>query len=143
MHFFLTAAYSQTKASRTPVIGQFFGIWLNPGQTWEQKLRVDTPFASCNRLYIAFGKIIQVNGHFSIAFDGSTKHATDLIDRMRAVHPNADIFITVGGDNKLSSYGGAANDTEFAQHVLAFLLKYQLNGFDIDWENNLDKKNLI
>lgn len=131
-----------TSINAQPIIAQFFGIWLNSGQSWQQKFRTDTPLTHCNRLYIAFGKIIEVNGHFSIAFDGSVDHVQQLIARIKSINPTADIFLTVGGNGSASSYGGAANDPEFADNVAQFLSEYGFNGFDVDWENNLDRQNL-
>ena len=130
--------------SRTqPIIAQYFGIWAEQGQTWEQKFRSDTPFDKLTRLYISFGKIIKKeDGHFSINFDGSTDHVHALIDRIRAVNPHAEIFLTVGGNGNDDSFGGAANDDLFAMNVRDFLLSYGMNGFDIDWEEGLNKQAL-
>src|SRR3990167_4006062 len=143
--FFLTSipiifCYSTIYAQ--PIIAQYFGIWLNHGQKWSQKFRSDTPFDKLNRLYISFGKIVEIDGHFTIAFDGSADHVQALIARMKQQNPTADIFLTVGGDDGAQSYGGAANDPDFAQNVLQFLNEYGFNGFDIDWENNLNQTDL-
>jgi len=134
--FFYAIAYAQ------PIVGQFFGIWDNHNQHWQQKFRSDTPFDKLNRLYIAFGKIVKTNGHFTIAFDGSADHVQQLIERVQTQNPTADIFLTVGGDGGAQSYGGAANDPDFAENVLSFLNEYGFNGLDIDWENSLNQANL-
>jgi len=142
---FINPAYVQAQQTLNskPIVAQYFGIWVEKGQTWEQKFRIDTPFAKLNRLYIAFGKIIKVAGdHFSIEFDGDNRHAQAIIDRMRAVNPTAEIFISLGGDGSSNQFGGAAKDQKFAENVLNFLAKYGLNGLDIDWEIDLDKANL-
>ncbi|RDI48692.1 glycoside hydrolase family 18 protein [Aquicella lusitana] len=126
-----------------PIVAQFFGIWTERGQVWEQKFRTDTPFDKLNRLYIAFGKIIKTpEGHFSIAFDGQVEHVQDIIARMKSVNPDAELFLAVGGDGDKNSYGGAANDPQFAENVRQFLGRYGFNGFDIDWEMRLNKQDL-
>lgn len=138
----LAATFFYTSSHAQPIVAQYFGIWVNHGQSWQQKFRSDTPFDKLNRLYIAFGKIVDENGAFMIEFDGSTDHVQQLIARMKIQNPAADIFLTVGGDDGSQSYGGAANDPEFAQNVLQFLNEYGFNGFDIDWQNNLNESDL-
>lgn len=123
-----------------PIIAQYFGIWSGGG--WELKFRNDTPFNKLNRLYVAFGKIVQINGHFSIDFDGSLDHIQDIRNRMQQVNPNAEIILVVGGDGSAPSYGGAASDSEFATNVRDFLIQNGFNGLDVDWETNLDRANL-
>lgn len=140
--FIVVVLFCCTPVFAIPIVAQFFGIWLNYGQTWQQKFRTDTPFNKLNRLYIAFGKIVNTNGSFTIAFDGSVDYVQALIARMKQQNPTADIFLTVGGDDGGQSYGGAAHDPNFAQNVLQFLNQYGFNGFDIDWEDNLKKHDL-
>ncbi|EKD71215.1 MAG: glycoside hydrolase family protein [uncultured bacterium] len=130
-------------ATSKPIIAEYFGIWTEHGQAWEDKFRPDAPFNQLNRLYISFGKLIKTaDGHFSLDFDGDAKHAQDLIMRMKKVNPTAEIFLIAGGDGRSDSYGGAANDTKFAENVRLFLEKYGFDGFDIDWEASLNKTNL-
>lgn len=141
--FFTISLFTTLTAQAKPIIAEYFGIWTEPGQAWEDKFRSETPFDKLNRLYISFAKIVKKpDGHFTIDFDGDPNHAIDIINRMKKVNPTAEIFIIAGGDNNQNSYGGAANDTEFASNVRAFLEKYQLNGFDIDWESSLEKTTL-
>lgn len=122
------------------IVAQFFGIFDQP---WNQRLRPDTPFDQLNRLIIAFGKIVQKNdGHFSIDYDGDPNHVQDIFAQMRIKNPNAEIFLSVGGDGSETSYGGAANDPQFANNVAGFLKAAGFTGFDIDWETDLDRTNL-
>lgn len=130
-------------AAPKPIIAQYFGIWVDEGrhQQWEQKFRSDTPFTKLNRLYISFCKIVKApDGGFTIEFDGNVDHAVALINRMREVNPQAEIFVSLGGDGGPNAFGGAAKDARFAEHVREFLQKYQLQGIDIDWEMGLQRE---
>lgn len=138
-------AYKPREPVTKPIIAQYFGIWTETkrGQTWEQKFRKDTPFEKLTRIYIAFCKPVKNDeGHYTIAFDGDIDHAKAIMDRVRSVNPNAEIFVSVVGNGSSTEFGGAAKDTEFAANVQKFLAAYRLNGVDIDWEEGLDKNNL-
>ena len=124
----------------TPIIAQYFGIWSDAD--WDQRFRSDTPFDKLNRLYVAFGKIVKADGHFTIDFDGDPDHVTDIFARMQQVNPSAEIFLAVGGNGDDDSFGGAALDPQFATNVRDFLLQYGFKGIDIDWEVGLTKSNL-
>jgi GH18 family chitinase len=119
------------------IITQFFGIF---SPDYKERLRDDTPLRKLTRLNISFGKIIQnQSGEFSVAYDGSPERAKELIERVKKLNPTAEIFLTCGGSNLSSSYGGAALDPNFGKNVLAFLTEQGFCGFDIDWEADLEK----
>lgn len=120
------------------IVAQYFGIWGD--QTWNQRLRQDTPFDECTRLYLAFGKIVQSDSHdFGIAIDGDPDHVTQLMSQARNLNPAIEIYLTVGGDGGGTSYGGAAQDSGFAHRVRDFLTETGLDGLDVDWEQDLDR----
>lgn len=122
---------------QAPPVVQFFGIY---DPNWDERLRKDTPLTTFTRINIAFGKIIQLQDqHFSIEIDGSLDRVKELIGRVKSVNPNSEIFLSVGGDNGPTSFGGAAKDKEFSLKVLQFLSDNGFNGFDIDWEEGLQK----
>ena len=135
------------KAEQKPVIAEYFGIWGTQSE-WVSKFRNDTPLDKLNRLYVAFAKIIKTkDGYLDINFDDNDndpthKHALDLIARTRQINPQAEILITLGGKCLADSFCGAANDPNFAKNVNAFLQKYNWQGLDIDWEQELDKNAL-
>lgn len=132
-------------AAPKAILAQYFGIWLEEDhhQQWEQKFRSDTPFDKLNRLYIAFCKIVKTpEGHFTIAFDGESQRAIAVMDRMRLVNPQAEIFVSLGGGGGANEFGGASQDPEFANNVRSFLMTYHLQGIDIDWEEGLQRDNL-
>lgn len=126
-----------------PIIAQYYGIWTEKGQQWEQKFRADTPFDKLNRIYVSFARIVKTsNGHFTIEFDGDARNGQAIIDRMHQVNPSAELFLTLGGDGSDNQFGGAASDPQFTQNVMQFLNHYGFTGLDLDWEMGLDKDNL-
>lgn len=137
---FSHSVFAQRVNNSSMVVAEYFGIW---GDNWKKKFRLDTPLDKLNRLYIAFGKIVKTqDGHFSIAFDGSSDRVQALIAQTKKENPNAEIFLTVGGSDDSDSYGGAASDSKFATNVANFLSQNGFNGFDVDWESDLDQTNL-
>lgn len=63
------------KNSPNYIVTQYFGIWVDPGQIWEQKFRDDTPFDKLTRLNLAFAKLVKKEDqHFSMVFDGEIDH---------------------------------------------------------------------
>lgn len=142
---FLSLFTMSVFAAPKAIIAQYFGIWVEESrhQQWEQKFRQDTPFTKLNRLYISFCKIVKApEGGFTIQFDGETDRAVALMNRMRAVNPEAEIFVSLGGDGGPNAFGGAAQDPQFAERVRNFLLSYHLQGIDIDWEIGLKREPL-
>lgn len=127
-------------ASSQPIIADYFGIF---DTDWSAVLRPDTPFNKLNRVYISFGKIIQVaNNHFSVAIDGDPNRVTQVVNAVKQMNPTAELFLTTGGDNAPDSYGGASADPSFGPNVISVLNQFGLHGFDMDWEQGLVTKPL-
>ena len=151
-HFLITilaatlSFFSLTTQAAHPIIAQYFGIWSSSEENWAKKMREDTLFTKCNRVYVSFGKIIQTNdGHYSVDFDGPAidgAHARQLIARIRNDNPSAELLLTVGGNGSTASYGGAASDLQFAPNISQFLKDNKLDGFDINWEEDIIKTKL-
>lgn len=126
--------------SRQPIIAQYFGIWTERNQQWEQKFRQDTPFDKLTRVYIMFAKIVPTKtGHYTPDFDGKVEHVQAIIARVKEMNPNAEIFITLGGSAQMAQ---AATDPEFADNLKRFMHQYGFTGVDLDWEIMLEKKGL-
>lgn len=126
--------------SSSPIIADYFGIF---DSDWSAVFRADTPFNKLNRVYISFGKIIQVAGnHFSVAIDGDPSRVTQVVNRVKQMNPTAELFLTTGGDNSPDSYGGASADPSFGSNVMSVLNQFGLHGFDIDWEMGLETSQL-
>src|SRR4051812_9019394 len=76
-----------------PIIGQYVAGLMASDKVWHERIRPDTPFNELNRLYIAFGKIVEnTDGHFTIQWDTSNSSALrpiELMRRLKAMNPNA------------------------------------------------------
>lgn len=143
--FCLSLTQKESNLNTKPIIAQFFGIWVNEGQVWEDKFRDDTPFKKLNRIHIAFAKIIKNNqGQYTIDWDGDPKHAKAIIDRVKTDNREAEIFISLSSPGAV--FKSATNDPTFAQNVLNFLQsfgndsddKHIISGIDVDWETDPD-----
>lgn len=139
--FFAAASFAKTP-STPPIIAQYYTISSDSAEQWKDEFKSNTPFTKLNRLYITFGKIVKTGGHFTVAIDGSENHLKQVLQTMKEKNPKAELFLTTRGTDDSDSYGGAANDPAFAQNVATLLKKYGLNGFDIDWEEDLNKADL-
>jgi GH18 family chitinase len=135
-------ALGQTMHHDRPIVAQYFGVWTDTEQAWENRFRVTTPFTKLNRLYIADARVVKAGGgHFTITFEDQ-RHANALLTRMHTENPLAEIIVSVSGDGNASSYGGASHDEKFAENVVAFLHQYNLHGINIDWRFGGSKEDL-
>ncbi len=115
-----------------PIIAQYF--YTGDDNEWDNK---NVPFDLLNRLYISFADITE-NGknNFELTFPAKEKIIT-LIKNCRAKNPKAEILITA---NPSANYiGAASNSVNFAKSVVSFIRTYKLDGFDIDWEENIER----
>ena len=129
----------------TNVIGQYFYIADEGDRTWAVKFRSDIPFDKLTRLYIAFAWIRDG----LLTYNNMSNTPTDqqriaaLVGACRQENPTAQIYISSGYDSDGSMYKEAANNpSAFADSVVAFLRANKLDGYDMDWENGLQKQAL-
>lgn len=105
------------------------------------KFRNDIPFDKLTRLYIAFAWIR--NG--LLTYNDMSNTPTDqqriaaLVGACREKNPAAQIYISSGYDDGSMYMQAALNPGAFAASVVAFLQANTLDGYDMDWENGLDK----
>ena len=125
-----------------PVIAQYFFIADEGERTWDVKFRDDIPFDKLTRLYIAFAWIR--NGQ--LTYNDMSNSPTDkkrieaLVSACHQKNSMAQIYISSGYDRDGEMYRRAAqNPTAFANSVVTFLRDNGLDGYDMDWENGLDK----
>jgi GH18 family chitinase len=129
--------------SRGRVIAQYF--FMQDGN-WADKLRQDTPFEKLNRLYIGF-TCLKKNTQNKWELDyldpaNDDTRIRQLVEACRKKNPAAQIFIVSGygsGCGEGSKYVEASKGAgAFAENVLAFMRKYGLDGYDMDWENEIE-----
>lgn len=125
-----------------PIIGAYFLIF---DEGYDQTMTVPDaiPWNKINRLYIAFATV--KDGVLTDATaDGTTAEQAE--EKIRNVvnlchngNPDAEIFIASNfGDQSMDDqYLEAARDPQrFADSVLDYLQKYDLDGYDMDWETH-------
>lgn len=122
----------------TPVIGAYFYLF---DIGYDQALSVsdEIPWDQINRLYIAFATVRDGN-LTNIESEGSesaNSRIRNVVALCRQKNPRAEIFISSNyGDAVTKEYLEAAKDPDrFAESVLAYLQDYDLDGYDMDWED--------
>lgn len=123
------------------VIGQYFFIADEDARTWAVKFRSDIPFDKLTRLYIAFAWIrngLLTYNHMSNTPPDQQRIAA-LVSACRQKNGAAQIYISSGYDDGSMYMQAAQNPGAFAESVVAFLRANTLDGYDMDWENGLDK----
>lgn len=128
----------------SPVIAQYFFIDDEGSRTWAVKLQNNIPYDKLTRLYIAFAWI--QDGR--LTYKNTTNNPTDaerisaLVKACRTANPLAEIYISSGFDDGSMYHTAAKNPDYFAQSVVGFLRSHSLDGYDLDWENGLNKEDL-
>jgi chitinase len=79
---------------------------------------------------IAEGRVVEGNSIDSVNFQA--------LHGLKSTYPHLKILVSVGGWARSDHFSDAALTTEsretFAQSALEFMLKYKLDGVDLDWE---------
>lgn len=125
-------------AEEEHIIGAYF--YLFDG-AYDQAMSVNDsiPWEKINRLYIAFATV--QDGQLSNMDMNNAKQDADtkirtIVSLCRKKNPDAEIFISSNyGDDVTTEYLNAATDPElFSDSVATFLQRYDLDGYDMDWE---------
>lgn len=104
------------------------------------------PWNEINRLYIAFATVkdgsltnIQTNG----SEDQADERIKTVVNLCRKNNPDAEILISSNyGSDVTKEYLKAADNPEvFAESVLNYVQRYDLDGYDMDWEDHQDDLN--
>ncbi|GAB4212467.1 MAG: hypothetical protein OHK0022_48350 [Roseiflexaceae bacterium] len=124
-----------------PIIGQFFYIGIGNYPSWDESI---VPFNLLNRLYISNVNVAQnAAGQWVITYKNSgddTKIAT-VIQHCRAKNPSAKILIS-SGDAGSAYISAAQNPEAFAASVASFVSSHGIDGYDMDWETDMDAQAL-
>lgn len=138
-----------------PVVGQYFGIFHGCSKEHYRKIVETAPFDCCNLLILGFVGITgnnldppqysprlrnsrdnDFNGGRATADDTDEDRIRAIVKAARAKNANIRILISLGWYNEVVK---AAKTPEFFAESLAFLVKtYELDGFDIDYEDTPD-----
>jgi GH18 family chitinase len=121
------------------ILTQYFFMQDEGERDWSIKFRHALPLEKLNRLNIAFVAI--ENGRLVAGgTDAKPSHQdriTELKDAIRDRNPPAKIFVVTG--NGADAYAEAAQDAlAFGRSVVSFLKDNDLDGYDIDWEEEMD-----
>ena len=114
------------------LVGQYIGVFNQTG--WSTRFREEMPLHLLTRLYLAFA-LIDKDGLY---WEDEAK-VLQVLQQLRRVNPKAEVFASVQDDLGLLR---GAFDPGFPKKVLLFLQKYQLDGLDLDWEENLEERAL-
>lgn len=124
----------------TPIIAAYFLIF---DEGYDQTMTVpdSIPWNKINRLYIAFatvndGVLTEATTDGTSAEEAEVK-IRKVADLCRNGNPDAEIFISSNfGDQSIDDkyLEAARNPQRFADSVLDFLRKYNIDGYDMDWE---------
>jgi len=134
------------------VVGQYFGLFHGCEKDHYDTIVKTAPFDCCNLLILGFldlwqtagtnQNLVQLPNSRDNCFNGGKAKDGDtdedrirlVLDTARARNPNLKILISMGWYTqvvKASQTPGA-----FAYSLAAFVDKYKLDGFDIDWETH-------
>jgi hypothetical protein len=132
-----------------PLLVAYVGSGINPdihSDMWHsrggQPLYKALPYDAADRICLAFVNIVNCEVQPLPGWTG------DMIRQIREVNPKVDIYLTssLGADQYREGDNGpfcteSSSKTElFLQSLIKLLKSHGLNGFDIDWENEINKK---
>eukprot|EP00927_Polykrikos_kofoidii_P073264 TRINITY_DN69316_c0_g1_i1.p1 TRINITY_DN69316_c0_g1~~TRINITY_DN69316_c0_g1_i1.p1 ORF type:complete len:446 (-),score=64.07 TRINITY_DN69316_c0_g1_i1:60-1397(-) len=134
------------KGKRQPRLFGYLGTGINydiNNDTWNSRggkpLWEVVPYGSVDRLYLAFANIV------NCTFMEAPPYLPSIIQRARSENPNLEIFYTASCnkdqymlDTSTFCTDPKAGDT-FTNSLVETLTAYDLDGFDIDWEDDIDK----
>jgi hypothetical protein len=130
------------------VVAQYFGFFNGVSREHYQKIVATAPFQDCNLLILAFVHTVPKDGAYVAQFTNwrddkkypSTPGDTDedrlklVVKTARARNPKIRILVSLGwGGNDAGM--AAKTPVQFAQSVASLAQKYNLDGFDIDYES--------
>jgi hypothetical protein len=133
------SGFTPVLGDETPVIGAYF-YFFDDGYDNTMVVSDSIPWNEINRLYIAFATVRDgqlVNILVNESPDTADERIHTIVRLCREQNPDAEIFISSNPGSSVSGeYVRAADDPEvFAASVLRYLKEYNLDGYDMDWED--------
>jgi GH18 family chitinase len=96
------------------------------------------PWHIFNRIYIAFATLDEHGNLTNLNKDADEK-IRNITNKYRKVVPDGEIFMSSNydGDMDQKYINASKYPDKFAQSVISYMRKYQLNGYDMDWESSI------
>ena len=140
----VTSGQAATQQSAKVVAG-YFGMFDTYTYNMAMRVKENIPWTRINRLYIAFatpssnGELVDfTNLVDTLTVAEAEKRVRNIAELCRSTNPNAEILISsapsvfVDDANYLQALW---NPQKFADSVVRYVKKYNLDGLDIDWES--------
>ncbi|VVB69650.1 Glycosyl hydrolases family 18 [uncultured archaeon] len=135
-----TADQTATKSDGETIIAAYFYLF-DDGYDEAMSVQDSIPWKKINRLYIAFATVddgtLTDKTTSESPVEQTEQKIRNIIALCRRDNPDAEIFISSDfGDQSVDEqYLAAAEDPQrFADSVALYLNKYDLDGYDMDWE---------
>lgn len=124
------------------LVGHYLGVFEQDG--WRSRFRPEIPLQKLDYLFLAFARIVPEGDGYGLQFASEDeKRVQEVKTKLKEVNPWAHLFVTVIADATYEDHFiHASKDKNFPTRVLHFLNKYELDGFDIDWEVGIEKEPL-
>jgi len=134
------ADQNATSSQEEKIIAAYFFLF-DDGYNEAMSVQDSIPWQKINRLYIAFATlddgILTDKTTSDSPIDQTEQKIRNVVALCRQNNPDAEIFISSDfGDQSVDDrYLDAAEDPQrFADSVVDYLNKYDLDGYDMDWE---------
>lgn len=144
-----SSSVTHPAAGSTGIVGEYFSLadeQSGDGVAWKDRLRPTTPLDKLTRLYVFGGWLAaDKSGKFTLQlqFPYEEPRMAELLKAAREKNPKAQLLIVSGYDSEGQMYRDALKDPKyFADSVVSFIRNNKLDGYDMDWENGLDKNDL-
>lgn len=134
MIFIIFFGVGTSEKNEGQIKAAYVGIFDNNYEKMMEK-RDKIPWGVFDRIYIAFATLDKYGNLTDISnvAEYKIKNITSLY---RKANPNGEVFISsnYGYDMDSRYLAAASHPEEFSLSVLKYLEKYQLDGYDMDWE---------
>lgn len=123
------------QSTNKQIMGSYFGIF-DDSYNETIKVRTQIPWTYFDRIYIAFATLDEY-GNLTDTDLYSEDKIYNITNWYRKAVPHGKIFISSNYGDIIDQWYLVAskNPDNFARSVLSYLIKYNLDGYDMDWES--------